>query len=166
MAKKTPAAKPKTTKPAAKRKVVAAVKTAPAKQVVASSDKKLTIQQQIEALQKQMQDLDREVVAELKSKLLDAKKVVSQLETELATLTGKPAGEPKAKRVRRPSITDEHLQPQLLAVMAKHGREGMNARQLAEHLHQDAIRIRKFIADNGKLLKRTGNGAGTKFFLP
>ena len=49
--------------------------------------------------------------------------------------------------------------------MAKHGREGMNARQLAEYLHQDAIRIRKFIKDNGKLLKKTGAGAGTKFFL-
>ena len=165
MAKKTPAAKLKTTKPAAKRKVATAVKAAPANETTTSSDKKLTLQQQIEALQKQVQDLDQEAVAELKSKLADAKKVVSTLEAELATLTGKPTGEPKAKRVRRPSITDEHLQPQLLAVMAKHGREGMNARQLAEHLHQDAIRIRKFIADNGKLLKRTGNGAGTKFFL-
>ena len=113
-----------------------------------------------------MQDLDQEAIAELKSKLADAKKVVSALEAELATFTGKPAGEPKAKRVRRPSITDEHLQPQLLALMAKHGREGMNARQLSEHLHQDAIRIRKFIKDNSKLLKKTGNGAGTKFFLP
>lgn len=91
--------------------------------------------------------------------------MVSILEAELATLTGRSTGKPKAKRTRRPSITDEHLQPQLSAVMAKHGREGMNARQLAEHLHQDAIRIRKFIADNGKLLKRTGSGAGTKFFL-
>ena len=131
-----------------------------------AKDKKQSIQQQIEALQKQMHDLDQEAVAELKARLLDAKKLVSQLEAELATLTGKPAGETKAKRIRRPSITDEHLQPQLLAVMAKHGREGLNARQLAEHLHQDAIRIRKFIADNAKLLKRTGNGAGTKFFLP
>ena len=164
MAKKTPAAKPKTTKPAAKRKVVAVKATT--KPEASSSDKKLTLQQQIDALQKQMQDLDQEAVAELKAKLADAKKVVSTLEAELATLTGKPAGESRARRVRRPSITDEHLQPQLLAFMAKYGREGMNARQLAEHLQQDAIRIRKFIADNAKLLKRTGNGAGTKFFLP
>ena len=141
------------------------VKAAPAKRKETSSDKKLTIQQQIEALQKQMHDLDQEAVAELKSKLSAARKLVIQLQEELAQLTGKPAGGPKIRRVRRPSITDEHLQPQLLAVMAKHGRGGMNARQLADHLHQDAIRIRKFIADNTKLLKRTGNGAGTKFFL-
>ena len=131
-----------------------------------AKDKKLTLQQQIEALQKQMQDLDQEAIHELKLKLSDAKKVVTTLEDELAQLTGKSAGEPKAKRIRRPSITDEHLQPQILAVMAKHGKEGLNARQLSEHLHQDAIRIRKFIKDNGKLLKKTGAGAGTKFFLP
>ena len=113
-----------------------------------------------------MQDLNQESIAELKAKLADARKLVSQLEAELATLTGKPEDEPKTKRVRRPSITDEHLQPQILAVMAKHGRERMNARQLAEHVRQDAIRVRKFIKDNSKLLKKTGNGAGTKFFLP
>ena len=136
--------------------------TAPA----SAKDKKLSLQQQIEALQKQMEALDQESIHELKLKLSDARKVVSTLEDELAHLTGRLAGETKVKRNRRPSITDEHLQPQLLAVMAKNGREGLNARQIAEHLHQDAIRVRKFIADNPKLLKKTGNGAGTKFFLP
>ena len=87
------------------------------------------------------------------------------ISTARANASGEAAGETKVKRIRRPSITDEHLQPQLLAVMAKNGREGMNARQIAELLHQDAIRVRKFIADNPKLLKKTGNGAGTKFFL-
>lgn len=131
-----------------------------------ATEKKSALQKQIEALQKQMEALDQEAIHELKLRLSDARKVVSTLEGELAQLTGKPAGETKVKRARRPSIADEHLQPQLLAVMAKNGREGMNARQIAEHLHQDAIRVRKFIADNPKLLKKTGNGAGTKFFLP
>ena len=131
-----------------------------------ATEKKSALQKQIEDLQKKMQDLDAEAIHELKLKLSDARKVVSTLEAELASLTGKPAGAPKTKRIRRPSITDEHLQPQLLAVMAKNGREGMNARQIAEQLHQDAIRVRKFIVDNPKLLKKTGNGAGTKFFLP
>ena len=87
---------------------------APAKAVAAkfqpsTSDKKLTLRQQIEALQKQVQDLNQEAITELKSKLGDAKKVVSTLEAELSTLTGKSVGEPKTKRARRPSITDEHL---------------------------------------------------------
>ena len=165
MAKKKPAAKSKATKPITKRKMTAA-KTTAGKPLPVSSDKKLTLQQQIEALQKQVQDLDQEAIAGLKLQLSEAEKLVQTLEAELASLTGKPAGERKTKRVRRPSITDEHLQPQVLAVMAKHGKEGMNAKQLAEHLHQDPIRVRKFIGDNAKLLKRTGNGAGTKFFLP
>ena len=142
------------------------VKADTAKQSATSSDKKLTLQQQIEVLQKQMHDLDQETVAELKAKLLDAKKVVSTLEAELVTLTGKPVGESKAKRVRRPSITDEALKDQLLKVMASFGKEGMNAKQLAEKLPQDAIRVRKFITDHPKTLKRRGAGPGTKFFLP
>ena len=163
MAKKAPAAKQKSNKPAPKKKVAA--KAPAAKSPHTTLDQKAALQQQIEALQGQIVALQQVAIEELKSKLAEARKVVSTLEAELATLTGKPAGESKVKRTRRPSITDEHLQPQLLAVMAEHGRGGMNAKQLAEHLQQDAIRIRKFIADNAQLLKRTGSGAGTKFFL-
>ena len=128
-------------------------------------DKKAAIQKQIEALQGQMEVLDQEAVHELKLQLSDARKVVATLEAQLAHLTGKPLGAPKVRRVR-PSITDEALQAQLLSVMAKFGKEGMNAKQLAEKLNQDALRVRKFIASNPKVLKRQGSGPGTKFFLP
>ena len=130
-----------------------------------ATEKKSALQKQIEALQQQVLDLNQAEIHELKLKLSDARKVVTDLEHELEHLTGKSSGAPKQRRERRPSITDEHLQPQVLAVMAKNGREGMNARQIAEHLHQDAIRVRKFIAANPKLLKKTGAGAGTKFFF-
>ena len=131
-----------------------------------ATEKKSALQKQIEDLQKKMQELDAEAIHETKLKLSDARKVVSQLEEELATLTGKPAsGEPRAKRTRRPSIADDALQDQILKVMANFGQEGMNAKQLAEKLHQDAIRVRKFITDNPKVLKRQGSGPGTKFFL-
>lgn len=131
-----------------------------------AKDKKLSIQQQIEALQKQMHALDQEAVQELKLKLSDARKVVATLEHELAELTGKPVFETKIKRERRPSITDEALQDQLLKMMATFGKEGMNAKQIAEKLHQDPLRIRKFIGANSKVLARKGKGPGTKFFLP
>ena len=131
-----------------------------------AKDRKLTLQQQIEALQKQMHDLDQEAVHELKLKLSDARKVVGALEDELASLTGKHEGAPKVRRERRPSITDDALKDQLLKVMANFGKEGMNAKQLADKLHQDALRVRKFIKDNPKALKRTGSGPSTKFFLP
>ena len=131
-----------------------------------SKDKKHSLQQQIEALQKQMEALDQEAIHELKLKLSDARKLVSELEDELATLTGKPAaGETKVKRTRRPSIADDALQDQILKVMAHHGQEGMNAKQLAEKLNQDALRVRKFISANPKVLKRQGSGPGTRFFL-
>ena len=102
----------------------------------------------------------------MKLQLSDARKVVATLEEQLAQLTGKPLGAPKVRRIRRPSITDESLQAQLLSVMAKFGKEGMNAKQLAEKLNQDALRVRKFITSNPKVLKRQGSGPGTKFFLP
>ena len=130
-----------------------------------AKDKKQSIQQQIEALQKQMEALDQEAIHELKLKLSDARKLVAELEDELATLTGKPAGEAKVKRTRRPSIADDALQDQILKVMAHHGQSGMNAKQLAEKLNQDALRVRKFITANPKVLKRQGSGPGTKFFL-
>ena len=128
-------------------------------------DKKQSLQQQIEALQKQMEALDQEAIHELKLKLSDARKLVVELEDELATLTGKTAGETKVKRTRRPSIADDALQDQILKVMANFGQSGMNAKQLAEKLNQDALRVRKFISSNPKVLKRQGSGPGTKFFL-
>ena len=131
-----------------------------------ATEKKTSLQKQIEALQAQMHALDQEAVHELKLKLSDARKVVTDLEDELEQLTGKSSPGPKARRERRPSITDEALKDQLLKVMAHYGKEGMNAKQLAGQLNQDPLRIRKFIKDNPKALKRTGGGPGTKFFLP
>ncbi len=131
-----------------------------------ATDKKATLQKQIEALQNQMQALDQEAVHEVKLRLADARKVVTNLEHELESLTGRPVGLPKVRRERRPSITDEALMPQVHAVMSKFGKEGMNAKQLAEKLNQDALRVRKFISANAKVLKRQGAGPGTKFFLP
>ena len=148
-----------TKKLAPKKKIVA-------KPVATATDKQADIQKQIDALQAQMEELSQDAVQELKQKLSAARQVVKDLEDELATLTGKPAAVTKTRRTRRPSITDEALQPQILAVMGKHGKEGMNAKQLAEKLNQDALRIRKFISANDKVLKRVGNGPGTKFHLP
>ena len=133
--------------------------------MASATEKKASLQKQIEALTAQMHALDQEAVHELKLKLSDARKVVTDLEHELASLTGKPAAFTKVRRERRPSITDDALKDQLLQVLANFGKEGMNAKQMAEKVHQDALRIRKFIKDNPKILKRQGSGPGTKFFL-
>ena len=95
-----------------------------------------------------------------KARIVEANKVVRELENKL--------GEKEwwSSFSRRPSITDEDLIPQIHAAMSKFGGEGLNAKQLAERLNQDPLRVRKFIAKNPKLLKREGKGPGTKFFLP
>lgn len=73
-----------------------------------ATDKKATLQKQIEALHAQMQALDQEAIHELKLKLSDARQTVKILEDQLNSLTGKPAeGKPRARRERRPSISGE-----------------------------------------------------------
>ena len=47
----------------------------------------------IEELQKQIETLKQQAVEEVKHKLSDARKIVSQLESELAELSGKPREE-------------------------------------------------------------------------
>ena len=61
----------------------------------------------IEELQRQIETLKQQAVEEVKQKLADARRIVSQLEDELAELTGKPRQEeePRARRARRPSIS-------------------------------------------------------------
>ena len=122
--------------------------------------------QKIETLQAQIEQLQQEEVHQLKLRLSDARAVVSDLEGQLAELTGHARTAPKTRRARRPSITDAALQDQILKVMALNAKAGMNAKQLADKLNQDALRVRKFISANPKVLKRAGVGPSTKFFLP
>ena len=122
--------------------------------------------QKIETLQAQIEQLQQEEVHQLKLRLSDARSVVSDLEAQLADLTGHSVTKTRTRRTRRPSITDAALQDQILKVMALNGKVGMNAKQLADKLNQDALRVRKFIAGNPKVLKRAGAGPSTKFFLP
>jgi len=125
-----------------------------------------TALEQIEQLQAQIEKLKLGAVTELRNKIAAARRSLADQEAELARLTGKPAGEsPVAKRVRRPSITDDQLKPQILAIMATEGKNGMNAKEMAGKLGQDVNRLRKFIKDNPKAMKRQGTGPGTKFFL-
>lgn len=132
-----------------------------------TTDKKTALQKEIAALQEKMKLIDSEAIHELKLKIGDAKRVWEDLVKELEQLTGKPATPtPKMRRERRPSISDASLKDQLLKVMATFGKEGMNAKQIAGKLNVDPIRVRKFITTNPKVLKRTGAGPGTKFYLP
>ncbi len=130
-------------------------------------DKKSVIQKQINALRAQMVALDQERIHGLRLKLAAAREVVRDLERQLEGITGKPLlAQPKARRRRLPAILDEALKDQLIKVLAAFGKEGMNAKQMAEKVHQHPLRVRKFLSENPKLLKRVGTGPRTRFFLP
>jgi len=131
----------------------------------------LTASEQIEQLEQQILGLQKQALVELKAKLAEARENVACLERELEELCGKPATVTKSaaapvRRSRRPSITDEDLKPMVLKAMAANGMNGLNARNIAELVGQDPLRIRKFIANNPTALKRQGSGPGTRFFLP
>ena len=130
--------------------------------------------EQIEQLERKIVELKQQALLELKEQLAEARKNVADLEAQLAQLTGKPASESagvptgasRTRRTRRPSISDEALKPQVLKAMAQHGATGLNAKEIATHVGQDPLRVRKFIASNPTALKRQGAGPGTRFFLP
>ena len=134
---------------------------------VSIADQLADIDRQMEALQARKLSLNQSAIHEQKLKIADIRKQLAEEEGKLDILTGRPASAlRKPRRARTPSITDEALKGQVIKVMAEHGKEGMNAIQLAERLNQSPIRVRKYIKENPKALKRQGNGPGTKFFLP
>ena len=163
MAKTKPVAHKKSPQPV-KRKLVAVKPTAPAKKLsgATAAQQIAAIDEQIRTLEAKKSTYKEQAVQELKARIADANKVVRELENRLE----EKSGGRKARRARRPSISDEALIPQIHAVMSKFGGEGLNAKQLAEHLNQDALRVRKFLSSNPKALKRVGKGPGTRFFLP
>ena len=160
MAKKSPLAQKKKAAQPVKRKVTAKA-AAPTKKPSGptAAQQMAAIDEQIAALEAKKATYKEQAIQELKARIVEANNVVRELENRLGE---KSSG----RRSRRPSITDEALIPQIHGVMSKFGGEGLNAKQLAERLNQDALRVRKFIASNPKVLKREGKGPGTRFFLP
>jgi uncharacterized coiled-coil protein SlyX len=123
--------------------------------------------EKIQDLESQIQTLKQEAIHELRQKLADARNDVARLEKELAELTGSPAAPAvAAPRVRRASISDDDLKIKILEVMARSGHRGMNAKEIATAIDQNPIRVRDFVKNNPRVLKRQGTGPGTKFFLP
>lgn len=120
---------------------------------------------QIQELELQIRQLKEDAILELKEKLVAARRTVADLEKEIEELTSH-AAPPSAIRIRRESISDEDLKRKILEVFAANGKHGMNAKKIADAVGQAPIRIRDFLKKNPRVLKRQGEGAGTKFFLP
>jgi hypothetical protein len=127
-----------------------------------------TIQQEIQQLQKRIAQLQDQAEDELRQRLKEARAIVTDLEMQLSEITGRPSATmiQASDRKRWPAITDEQLEVMILFLLQKEGQEGMNAKTIADRLKQNLVRIRGFIKDHPKVLKRVGSGPGTKFFVP
>lgn len=130
-------------------------------------------QQEIEELKRRLETLKEQAEDELRQRLAQARQVVTDLERELSEVTGRPSASeikamaaPRSTRTRRPSIGDDELTTQILQILAATAPHGVNAKQIATAANQSPARIRQFVAANPKVLRRTGSGPGTKFFLP
>lgn len=106
-----------------------------------------------------------EYIHDVNCRLAYLRKEILRLEKHLSESKNKRASAPGLPRERRRFISDKLLQERIREMMARDGKEGMNARQIAEELDHDVLRVRRFINDNPKTLKRQGIGRGTKFFL-
>ena len=122
--------------------------------------------EEIARLTKRLEQLQESAENELRQKLKEARAVVTDLEMQLSSITGRPsatmikAADPK----RWASITDEQLEVMILFLFQKEGQDGMNAKTIGERLNQNPLRIRQWIKKYPTLLRRVGSGPGTKFF--
>ncbi len=103
----------------------------------------ITTQQEIEELKRRLESLKEQAEDEIRQKLAEARQVVSDLERQLSEVTGRPSASeikalatPKATRIRRPSISDDDLKPQILQILAAAGPHGINAKQIGTALNQ------------------------------
>ena len=124
--------------------------------------------EEIAHLTKRLELLQEQAENELRQKLKDARAVVTDLEMQLSSITGRPsatmikAADPK----RWAPVTDEQLEVMILFLLQKEGQGGMNGKTIGERLNQSPLRIRQWIKKYPTVLKRVGSGPGTKFFVP
>ncbi len=125
----------------------------------------ITTQQEIAQLQKRLAFLNEQAEDQLRQKLAEARKVVTELELQLSEITGRPtATQIKVVKGFAP-LTDEELEVQILFVVQKEGQRGMNAKTISQKLNQAPQRIRLWIKAHPGVLKRVGAGPGTRFFI-
>lgn len=123
-----------------------------------------TTKEEIAALTKRLAFLHEQAEDELRQRLKEARKVVTDLEMQLSEITGRPtASQIKAANGFAP-LTDDQLEVQILFVVQKEGQDGMNAADIARKLNQNAVRIRQWIKAHPGKLTREGSGPGTRFF--
>ncbi len=128
----------------------------------------LTATEEIAQLTKRLEVLQEQAEDEIRQRLKEARAVVTDLEMQLSEITGRPSATmiKAADPIRWAPVTDEQLEVMILFLLQKDGEAGMNAKTIAGKLNQNPVRIRQWIQNHSKALKRIGKGPATRFFAP
>lgn len=125
-------------------------------------------------LKKRLEHLQEQAEDEIRQRQKEARAVVTDLELQLSEITGRPSAtmikaasfdDHRAPRTNRPHITDEKLEIRFLSLLHEEGKQGMNAKTIAEKLDQAPVRIRQWVNNHPTVLRRVGSGHGTRFYV-
>ena len=118
---------------------------------------------QIAALESRIVELKGQCLSELKARLQAARQTVSDLEKELAKLTGSPSIG-TAVAVRRPRTSPEDLRRLVLKALAETP-TGLSAKELATTAGLNYQAVLQFLNANPKAFKMTGSARAKRYFL-
>jgi hypothetical protein len=118
-----------------------------------------------EEAQKKIAALKQEAVTELVKKIAEAKSVLSALEEEYSSLTGKTLKGDKVPGTRRRLSPEEKaaLAERVKEVVASH-KDGVKLGKVVEELGESPNAVREAIKSLGKTVTTTGNKASTLYF--
>jgi len=119
-------------------------------------------QTQIKELEAKIQQLRSVQVTELKEKLHAARQVVSELESQIAKMTGKPAG-PAAGARRTRTSTDE-IRGRILKTLAG-APTGLSQKGISEATGLNYNTVVIFLKKNAREFKTTGALKSKRYFL-
>lgn len=118
-----------------------------------------------EEAQKKIAALKQEAVTELVKKIAEAKAVLSSLEAEYSSLTGKDLkGEKATGTRRRLSAEEKAALAERVKEAIKNHKDGVKLGKVVEELGESPNAVREAIKSLGKVVTTTGNKASTLYF--
>jgi uncharacterized coiled-coil protein SlyX len=121
----------------------------------------MTAMEEIQKLEERIAELRQKALDELRVEIAEARKVLSDLEAQYESMSGKTA-KATTPRVR---LKDIEIQTGILSLLANDGEEGMSGNAIAKALGIGYPRITRYFKENPKEFKKTGAGKQTRYFL-
>jgi DNA-binding NarL/FixJ family response regulator len=117
------------------------------------------IPSQIQELETKLQQLKEQQVNELRERLRLARKTVSELEDEIAAITGKTAV-PRARK----RVSSEEMRSRIVAVLSANPK-GLTQKQIADETQFAYGSVAAFLKKHQKEFKTTGERKQKRYFL-